>query len=159
MEAAWSLAPEQAASALDVDPARGLDQAAVRDRRRRFGRNLLKTTKPVAVWTIVYDQVRSPVVALLGAAAVLSFAFADWIEGAAILAVLAVNTLLGFVAELRAVRSMEALRRLGTARVRARRDGEVREIPADALVPGDVVLVEGGDVVTADLRVLDASKL
>jgi Ca2+-transporting ATPase len=159
MEAAWSLAPDRAASVLAVDPAHGLGEAEVHRRRRRYGRNVLKTTKAVGVWTIVYGQVRTPVVGLLGGAAVLSFAFADWVEGAAILAVLLVNTLLGFVAELRAVRSMEALRRLGTALVRVRRGDEIREIRADALVPGDIVLVEGGDVVTADLRVLDASKL
>ncbi|MHC4847165.1 MAG: HAD-IC family P-type ATPase, partial [Planctomycetota bacterium] len=155
----WSLSAEQVQQSLGVERACGLDHAEVRARRRTHGANQLRQMRKASVWRILRDQLRSLVVVLLAAAAAVSFAFGEWVEGIAIAAVLAVNTLLGFVAELRAVRSMEALRRLGTARVRVRRDGSVRAIPAHALVPGDIVVFEGGDVVTADIRVLEASRL
>jgi len=155
----WSRSPAEVLAALDVRRERGLDDDAVHARRTEHGRNELRRKKTVRAWRILLDQVKSLVVALLGAAAVVSFAFGDWIEGLAILAVLLINTLLGFVAELRATRSMEALRRLGTARARVRRGGAEREVPAVDLVPGDIVVLEGGDVVTADARILDASRL
>jgi len=157
--APWGLSPTAALNALDVGRDRGLDPAEVAVRRRRYGSNQLRQTKPASAWRILLDQLRSLVVVLLGVASILSFVFGEWAEGIAIVAVLVVNTALGFFAELRAVRTMEALRRIGTARVRVRREGTVREIPADALVPGDIVIFEGGDVVTADLRILEASRL
>ncbi|MHC4938496.1 MAG: cation-translocating P-type ATPase [Planctomycetota bacterium] len=155
----WSLRPEAVLESLGVDRCRGLTLREVRARRRQYGPNLLRQTRRMSAWHILFDQVRSLVVALLGAAALVSFLFGEWVEGFAIAAVLVINTLLGFVAELRAVRSMEALRRLGTARVRVRREGSVREIPAHGLVPGDIVVFEGGDVVTADLRIVEASRV
>jgi len=73
--------------------------------------------------------------------------------------VVLLNAAIGFATELQAVRSMEALRRLGHVRTRVRRGGRIEEVPAEDLVLGDIVIVEGGDVVTADLRLIDASKL
>ena len=93
------------------------------------------------------------------AAALLSFVFGDHVEGFAIVAFIIINALIGFVTELRGVRSIEALRKLGTVSSRVRRNGTVAEIPAQELVPGDVVLLEGGDIITADLRILEASRL
>lgn len=159
MEAAWNLDQDALLRELAVDPAQGLEDDAVALRRRRHGPNTLRTTRPVSAWRILWNQLQSLIVVLLGAAAIVSAAFGEWIEALAILAVLLINTALGFVAELRAVRSMEALRRLGSVRARVRREGSVREIPAEALVPGDVVLLEGGDVVTADLRLWEASRV
>jgi E1-E2 ATPase len=98
------------------------------------------------------DQLRSPVVWLLSAAAVLAAAFGEWKQAAAILIVLLINTVIGFFTEFRAVRSMEGLRKLGTRSSRVRRDGKLKTIPAELVVPGDIVLFESGDVVTADIR-------
>ncbi|MCR4281672.1 MAG: cation-transporting P-type ATPase, partial [Bauldia sp.] len=70
-----------------------------------------------------------------------------------------VNALIGFLTEIKAARSIEALRSLGTRSARVRRDGHTRMIPAEQLVPGDVVLLEGGDAVSADLRLIEASSL
>lgn len=97
--------------------------------------------------------------ALLLLAAGLAWAFGETLEAGAILAVILMNSGIGFLTELRAVRSMEALRKLGSVRTRVRRSGSEVEIPAQHLVPGDIVLLEGGDVITADLRVLEASRL
>ena len=102
---------------------------------------------------------RSLVVALLVVAAGLAFYFGEWEEGGAIVGVLALNTVVGFVTEIKAVRSIEALRMLGTRSARICRDGRTRLVPAERLVPGDIVLLDAGDVITADLRLVEASNL
>ena len=96
---------------------------------------------------------------LLIAAAAVAFAFAEWKEGTAIALVLVINGVIGFTTELRAVRSMEALRQLGNLTTRVRRNGRTIMIPAEDLVPGDVGVLEGGEVVTADLRLIESSNL
>ena len=72
---------------------------------------------------------------------------------------LALNALIGFLTELKAARSIEALRALGTRSARVRRDGHTRIIPAEEMVPGDIVLLEAGDSISADLRLVEASNL
>jgi Ca2+-transporting ATPase len=145
--------------AFNVSTSQGLDASEVKSRRSRFGANRLRSIKSKSVWQILAEQFKSLIVLLLVIAAVLSFAFGEWVEGIAITAVIIINAAIGFVTELRAVRSMEALQQLGSVSAKVRREGQVREIPAEKLVPGDVVLLEGGDVVTADLRLVEASKL
>jgi Ca2+-transporting ATPase len=108
---------------------------------------------------LLLHQFQSPVVYLLGAAAALAFYFGELEEGGAIVAVLVVNALIGLLTELKAARSIEALRALGTRTARVRRDGHVRLIPAAELVPGDIVLLEAGDAISADLRLVEASTL
>ncbi len=159
LKAPWAQDVEAVARSLDVSVDDGLSTHEAAARLRRIGPNRLREVGRVSAWRVLAAQFASPVVILLGAAAVLSFAFAGWLEGGAIVAVLAISTLMGFVAELRGARSVEALRKLGALVTRVRRAGEVIEVPAQDLVPGDVVLLEGGDVVTADLRVASASRL
>ncbi|MEQ8813173.1 MAG: cation-transporting P-type ATPase [Thalassobaculum sp.] len=154
-----ALPAEAVAAALDVDPAIGLAAQEVDRRRRSHGRNELRQHPPRPMLGILIDQFKSLITALLAAAALLSAAFAHWTEAAAIAAVIAINALIGFVTEWRAVRSMEALRSLTVQHARVRRGGAVAEVPAGDLVPGDVVLLEGGDLVAADLRLIEASKL
>jgi Ca2+-transporting ATPase len=101
----------------------------------------------------------SLIVALLAVAAIIAFAFGDSVEGLAITAVILINGAIGFITELKAVRSMEALRRMGVTTAVVRRTGQTREIKAEEIVPGDVVILDAGDAVTADLRLLEASKL
>jgi len=155
----WARPVDEVLAALGVERARGLAAVDVRDRLARHGPNRLADVPPKSAWRILLSQVKSIIMALLAAAAVVSAAFGEWVDTLAILVVLALNVLLGFLAELRATRSMEALRRLGVAKARARREGAVLEVAAAELVPGDIVLLDGGDVVSADLRLVEASRL
>jgi Ca2+-transporting ATPase len=147
------------AGQLGVDPSVGLDEMEVERRRRLFGRNLLAARRPVSDIMLLVRQFASPVVVLLAAAMVVSFSFGEWHQAAAIAVVLLINTAIGYSTERRAVRSMEALRAMGGRSARVRRDGRSKVISADALVPGDVVLLEAGDVVSADLRCVDSAAL
>lgn len=153
------MSADAVAANLDVAPAAGLALGEVERRRRSHGRNELRRHPPRPLVAILLDQFKSLITVLLGVAAALSAAFAHWTEAAAIAAVIAINALIGFATEWRAVRSMEALRSMTVQHARVRRGGTVVEVPAGDLVPGDVVLLEGGDVVPADLRLVEASKL
>ena len=137
----------------------GLDAREARKRRRQYGPNVLAEFKPQSAWQILVTQFKSLVVVLLVAAAGVSFVFREWLEGIAIGVVLLINASIGFLTEIRAVRSMEALRQLGSMSAKVRRGGELREVSASELVPGDILLLEGGDIVAADARLVRASKL
>ena len=146
-------------ASLRVDAQEGLSPAEAARRLQLHGANISLAGGPAPVWRILLHQLRSPVVFLLLAAVLLAFFLREWVEGYAILAVLALNTLIGFVTEIRAVRSMEALRKLGSKSAKVLRGGQVRIVDAAELVPGDIVKVDAGDAVSADLRILAASGL
>ena len=157
--APWSVDTHCVLANLDVNPSNGLSPREVAERQERFGPNILAEFHAVSWFTILWRQLRSFVVYLLIAGSVLSFALGDHLEGVAILVVIVINTLIGFVTELRAVRSTEALRQLGSTETTVRRGGVAQRVSAENLVPGDIVLFEGGDVVTADVRLLAASRV
>ncbi|MCZ4289954.1 cation-translocating P-type ATPase [Hoeflea alexandrii] len=154
-----ALPVDDVAAWLETDPAAGLDGAEVPARRRAYGANELLRQKPKSALAILVHQFNSIIVWLLGAAAALSFAMDDIAEGAAILVVLMINGAIGFTTEVRAARSMEALIRMAEVKTRVRRAGRERMIDAHELVPGDVVILEAGDIITADLRISQASNL
>ncbi|MFP3883776.1 MAG: cation-translocating P-type ATPase [Actinomycetota bacterium] len=144
---------------LDVDEEVGLHAGEVERRRRVVGRNALEQRRQLSGWSILWDQMRSAVVLLLIAAVVAGVAIGEIVEAAAVAVVLAVNTVVGFVTELRAVRSMEALQRLAGSVADVERQDRRDEIDAVDLVPGDIVAVEAGDRVSADIRLIEASDL
>jgi len=146
-------------AALGVSVSNGLSEEEAGLRLELYGSNAISSRRKVSAIAILVHQVRSLVVALLAAAAGIAFYFREWEEGGAIVSVLALNTLIGFVTEMKAVRSIEALRALGTRSARVCRGGRTRPIPAERLVPGDIVLLDAGDVIAADLRLVEASNL
>ncbi len=156
---AWARSADEVLDELGVSTDAGLSRAEVRRRRARFGPNRLRETRPRSAWAILVAQFWSVIVLLLVVAAGVSFAVARVMEAVAILAVIVINAAIGFVMELRAVRSMEALGRLGQVQARVRRDGELDLVPAADLVVGDIVVFEGGDVVTSDVRLVEANRL
>jgi P-type Ca2+ transporter type 2C len=155
----WANEAQDICTELAAVPDKGLDDAEARNRRGQFGPNRLREARRRSLWEILLEQFKSLVVLLLVAAAAVSFAFGEWVEGTAIVVVVIINAALGFFTELRAVRSMEALKKMGRVSTKVRRRGQVREVGAEELVPGDIVLIEGGDIITADLRLVEASKL
>ena len=154
----WARSAGEILKNLETSPEQGLSAAEVRRRHRRFGFNRLREAKTRNAWRILFDQFRSLMAVLLSAATALAFILGEWLEGLAVISVILVNALIGFFTELRAVRSMEALHRLTKVTARVRRAGKIQEIPAADIVPGDIVILEGGDIVPADLRLFRASK-
>ena len=137
----------------------GLDNDEAERRRWRFGANRLDTAEQVSALAILASQFKSLVVLLLVAAAVVALGLGDRLEAVAIGAVLAINTLIGFIVELRARRAMDALLSYEVPEAKVVRGGEVERITSDRLVPGDVIALEEGDGVPADARLIDAVEL
>jgi Ca2+-transporting ATPase len=155
----WARAADEVLQELSVDPLQGLDEEEVARRRRIAGDNQLEVIIERTILSILFSQFRSVVIVLLGGAALLAFLFADIAEGLAIVAVIVINGAIGFTTELRATRSMEALRQFARVDCIVVRNGMVGRIAAADLVPGDIVLFEAGDLVPADVRLSEAAKL
>jgi len=139
--------------------AEGLSAGEAAERLRRDGPNTLPRKPPPSLAEIVLRQFRSPLIYLLAAAAVVSVALEEIRDAAFIGGVLLINALIGSFQESRAERASQALQSLLRIRATVRRDGQVREIDAEEVVPGDVVYLESGNRVAADLRLLVAHGL
>jgi Ca2+-transporting ATPase len=153
-EHAWHAATvEDVLRSLETGPD-GLSARETEVRLSRVGPNRLKAAPGVPAWKILVDQLRSIVVLLLVAAALISLAIGEVIDAVAIGTVLVINAALGFVTEWRARRAMEALLRLEAPRALVIRGGRAQTIDAGGLVPGDIVQLEAGSQVPADVRLI-----
>jgi Ca2+-transporting ATPase len=157
---------EDVLAVLGTDARRGLSGEEARARLERHGRNELAAEKPVPAWRRFLAQFRDVLVVLLLVATAISAGL--WLferdaalpyEAMAILAVVVLNAVMGHVQESRAESAVAALRRMAAAHARVIRDGERRSIPAAEVVPGDLLLVEEGDTVPADARVIQSTAL
>jgi Ca2+-transporting ATPase len=139
-----------------VEPSRGLASAEVLKRRERSGWNVLAEAPPVPRWKKLLGQFKELVIWILIVAAVLSGAMGDWAETAAILAIVLVNGIIGFLQEEKAGRALAALQKLSSPMAKVIRDGTLQSVPARELVPGDCIEIEAGDNVPADARLISS---
>jgi len=153
-----ALTADEAVAALGSSP-RGLARGEAAARLARFGRNALPRVKPPSVAAIFLRQFKSPLIYVLLVAALVSLSLRQWSDAGFIFAVLLINAVIGAFQEHSAERSAEALRNLVSPRARAEREGIAHEISAEELVPGDIVLLESGAKVPADLRLIAAHNL
>jgi len=137
----------------------GLSHAEATARLMHYGRNALPRAKPPGIVRVFLHQFISPLIYILLAAAVVSLVIQEWSDAGFIAAVLLINALIGTVQEHSAQRAAVALQQLVTTRCRILREGETYEVDAEELVPGDIVLLESGSRVPADLRLLRAHDL
>ncbi len=155
----WRLSWEELAKRYDVDVEEGLGASKVRVHRDKYGPNVLKTGRKRSALEILWDQVKNIIVLLLAVASVLSLLFNQILDAAAIAVAIGLNVIIGFVTEWRAVRSIEALKSMTSSKAKVLRDGKVRNIAANKLVAGDIVMLEEGDLIPADLRLFEAANL
>ena len=155
----WNHTSTEVLDAYKVDPKKGLDLDEIESRREKFGSNRVEKKEKKSALKILLDQFKSILVALLTVAAIISFIFGENIEGIAISAVIIINALIGFFTELKASRSMEALYELTKVKTKVRRGRQVQKINADDLVVGDIVHLDAGDLIPADLRIVESSKM
>ncbi|HDS02016.1 MAG TPA: cation-transporting P-type ATPase [candidate division Zixibacteria bacterium] len=155
----WRRGAEELLRELDVDRNKGLSSSEAAERQSKFGKNLLREVEERSIWSIFADQFKSLVILILAVASALSFIFGEVIQGFAVAGAILINALIGFFTELKAVKSMQSLREMSKVTTKVRRDGEAKNINAREIVPGDIVILEGGDIVTADMRLLEANKL
>ncbi len=155
----YQLSVEETLQRLETDASSGLSQAEAGHRLERYGYNELIERGRRTPQQILLEQFSGILTLILIAASLLSVFLHEYIDAVVILAIVILNSALGFFQEYRAEKSMAALKRMAVPIVRARRDGRVQEISARELVPGDIVLLETGNVVPADGRVLKSVNL
>lgn len=146
---------------LGVDPKQGLSTAEAQKRLAENGENKLVEQKPKSIFKMILEQLNDPMIFILFIAAIISLIVeADgWKDAVIILAIVVINAVIGVVQEGRAQKALEALKKLSSPTAVVRRNGELLEIPAAQLVVGDIVILEAGRQVPADLRLIFSSNL
>src|SRR5215831_18011101 len=159
-QVAWyTLSAQDAAERLGVDPDQGLSDDQAARLLAEYGPNELPTEPPPSVWVVARGQLSNPMNIMLLIVCGASFAIAQWATAVVVLGLVLFNVVMGTSQELKARASVAALAQLQVPRARVRRSGQVEELESTKLVPGDVVLVEAGDVVPADGRILASATL
>ena len=157
---------DEVLAALGTDARRGLSEAEARARLERYGRNELTAEKPMPAWRKFLAQFQDVLVILLLVATAISAGL--WLyeresalpyEAMAIFAVVLLNAIMGYVQESRAEQAVAALRQMSAAHANVIRDGERQSIPAAEIVPGDIILIEEGDTIPADARLIQSTAL
>jgi Ca2+-transporting ATPase len=142
---------------LQTDPEHGLKAAEAVARLAKYGPNELPQAPPASPLKLFLGQFSSLIVWVLIGAAIVSGLLQEWVDAAAIIAIVILNAILGFVQEFRAERSLEALKQMVVVTARVFRDGSLVSLPARDLVPGDLIQVEAGDRIPADARLVYAA--
>jgi Ca2+-transporting ATPase len=142
-----------------VDPAHGLHVHQVNDRALQFGPNALPTADQRSLGSLVLEQFSDFMILVLLAAAVISGVLGDLVDTLVILVIVLINAAIGLVQSWRADQALAALQRLSAAQATVLRGGQVQQVPAHVLVPGDIVLLEAGNQVPADLRLIKTAQL
>src|SRR6185437_10256004 len=144
---------------LSTDPQQGLSAADATRRLQKYGPNRLPEGKTRGPFMRFIAQFNNILVYVLLGAGFIKLMLNLWVDAAIIFAVVILNSLLGFIQEGRAEKALDSIRNMLSAEARTVRAGETRLLPADELVPGDIVLLESGDRIPADLRLLEAKNL
>ncbi|TAN35553.1 MAG: cation-translocating P-type ATPase [Verrucomicrobia bacterium] len=154
MEKIWQLEPAATAAQLRTDLAQGLTATEAARCLTETGPNQLQEQAGHSPWKIFFDQFKDLIIWVLIGAALVSGFLKEWVDTGAIIGIVVLNAILGFIQEYRAEQALAALRRLASPNARVVRDGQLLSIPSAALVPGDLIELEAGDYVAADARVV-----
>ncbi|MGR8940877.1 MAG: cation-translocating P-type ATPase [Gammaproteobacteria bacterium] len=153
------LEPWQAAAWLKVNPEKGLDHEESRQRLADFGPNVITEQRRRGPLRMLFGQFTDFMIIVLILAGIVSGVVGEVTDTIAIIVIVVLNGIIGFVQEFRAERAVAALKRLSSPTAQVLREGNVKTVAAHELVPGDLVLLEAGNVVPADLRLLDVARL
>jgi magnesium-transporting ATPase (P-type) len=158
--ASWhAMSPDEVIKRLATNEVKGLDPAEASARLEKYGPNRLPEGKKRGPFMRFLAQFNNILVYVLLGAGFTKLMLSLWVDAAIIFAVVVLNGLLGFIQEGRAEKALDTIRNMLSAEARTVRGGETRMLPADQLVPGDIVLLESGDKIPADLRLLEAKNL
>ena len=150
---------EEVASRLDVELRTGLSAIEVTRRQGEYGPNRLTAQMRRSEWVRLLLQFHAPLLYILLASAVITAFLREWVDASVIFGVVLVNAIVGYLQEAKAERAIEALARMVLTEATVRRDGVRLRLPSEQLVPGDVVLLQSGDRIPADLRLFHVRNL
>jgi cation-transporting ATPase F len=154
-----SLTAEEAIGRLKSDPIGGLTPAEVESRLKRFGPNRVSRQEKLSEWVRFLLQFHQPLLYILLAATVISGALGEWVDAAVIFGVVFINAVIGYLQEAKAEKAIDSLAKMVVTEATIRRNGRQQRIPSESLVPGDIVLLQSGDRVPADLHLLRTRSL
>ena len=144
---------------LKTDSSRGLTQTDAQERLEKYGPNQLKSGKKKSLGQKILDQILDPMVILLIVASILSAFTGDKVESIIIIAIVIINAIMSIIQEGKAEDSVAALQKMSSPEASVIRDGVKKKVKAEDLVPGDLVVIETGDIIPADMRLTDSSNL
>jgi cation-transporting ATPase F len=153
------LAVHEVVLLMETDHRRGIDEAEVGRRREEFGENRLPEVRGTGVLRRIWSQVNSPLIYILLAAGAVTTYLGEAVDATVIFGVVLLNTVVGFIQESRAEAALDALRTMVTTPATVVRDGRRQTVPSEDLVPGDLILLEAGDKVPADSRLVRETEL
>lgn len=159
MKKYFNLSASETAEDLQVDLSTGLSGKEATERSQKYGQNRLEGGKEKSILAMALDQLKDFLVLILIVAAVISILLGEELEGIVILAIVVLNTFLGVYQENKASNALKALKEMASPHAKALRDGQVVEIASHEVVPGDVVILEAGDYIPADLRLVESINL
>jgi len=149
-----NIPPEEVVRKLATDPTKGLSQEEAERRLAEYGQNVLREAKGRSALFIFLEQFNDFIIWILIAASLISGILKEWIDALAIVAIVILNAILGFIQEFRAERTIKALKKLATPLSKVIRNGQLDTLPSSALVPGDLIEIEAGDNIPADARII-----
>lgn len=155
----YSVPVSQLIAEFGSDGEKGLTSLEAEIRIKKYGSNIIQSGEGKHPLKIILSQFNNLMVYLLLFAAAMSFWFQEYLDATAILIVILANATIGFWMELQAERSMNALKKMASVPSKVFRDGKLSEISSEELVPGDLLFVEAGDMITADARIISATQL
>lgn len=155
----YKIKPEEISKIFHTNLGRGLVSSRVRANREKFGQNLLQDQKTKTIWEIFLEQFKSPLIYVLFAATLIVFLLGDYVEAAIIFSILIINAVIGAIQEGKAQNTFATLRRVVKSYATVVRNGEQTRIPDYNLVPGDIILLKDGEMITADARLFEANSL
>lgn len=159
LEKIWKLKKDEIEKLLKTDINNGLTSIEAKERLKIYGYNELPQKKPKSIFLRIYDQIKSFLVLILLFSAVISIILSEWIDGIAIIAIVIINAFIGIYQEIKAEKSLKALKKLSAPMTKVKRDGKIVQIPTREVVLGDVVIFEVGDKIGADIRIIDQKNL
>lgn len=143
----------------NTDPLKGLDIEEVKNRRNKYGENSLEEKESKTVLNMIIDQFKDILIIILIIAAIISIALGEIIDGAFIIIIVILNAVLGVIQENKASNALKALQEMAAPASKVLRDGKLQKIASSQLVPGDIVVLEAGDYVPADIRLIESVNL
>ena len=144
---------------LEVNPTIGLSENEVIDRREKYGLNVLVTKKPKTLLRIFLSQLNNIMIYILICAALISGFIGEISDAVIIGLVILINAIVGVIQESKAEKALDALKKLSTPKALVKRDGTIKEIPSEEIVPGDVVFLDAGRYIPSDLRLIETANL
>ena len=154
-----SLSCGEILTSLGTEAKKGLTEVQVLERLKRHGKNELPKPKTHSIFLIFFRQFSSPLIWMLLLGSLIAGFLGEWIQMSAVLAIVFVNALIGFFQEFSAEKSFQALKQLCTPKSTVIREGKINKISSSQIVPGDIVILETGDYVPADGRIIYEAQL